>query len=78
MSGARLGDPGRRPGFPGPRAVWEDVRYEHFARRRHPLPAGFHRFSVRNTFRFRHDPLNLLLEGHERFGPMFGVRISEP
>jgi cytochrome P450 len=72
---ARLGDPGRRPGFPGPRAVWEDVRYEHFASKRHPLPRGFHRISARNTFRFRHDPLGLLLEGHERFGPIFGLRI---
>lgn len=40
-----------------------------------PFPAGANRVSVRTTWRFRHDVLNLLLENYERHGPIYGVRI---
>ena len=76
MSGtARIGDPGPRPAFPGPRAVLSDVREERRALRRAPFPEGENRFSLRNTARFRRDPLNLLRDSYERHGPVFGMRI---
>ena len=76
MSGAaRIGDPGPRPAHPGPRAVYSDIRQERQALRRMPLPPGENRFSFRNTWRFRRDVLNLLLENYERHGPIFGFRI---
>ncbi len=76
MAGAsRLGDPGPRPAFPGPWAVADDLRRERRARRRGAFPPGLNRVSARTTWRFRHDPLNLLLECYRRYGPAFGVRI---
>lgn len=76
MSGAaRIGDPGPRPAFPGPLAVYSDLRDERRALRRMPFPAGENRFSFHNTWRFRRDVLNLLLESYESHGPIFGFRI---
>ncbi len=72
---ASIGDPGARPAFPGPLALVADLRDERRAARRLPLPAGENRVSPRNTWRFRRDPLRLLLEGYQRHGPIFGVRI---
>jgi cytochrome P450 len=71
----RIGDPGPRPAFPGPWALFADLRNEHQARRRGPFPRGEHRPSLRNTWRFRHDVLAFLLESYKRHGPVFGVRI---
>ena len=76
MSAAsRLGSPGPRPAFPGPQAVISDIRQERRAKRRAPFPPGENRFNLRNTWRFRHDPLHLLLEAYQRHGPAFGMRI---
>jgi cytochrome P450 len=76
VSGAsRLGSPGPRPAFPGPLAVASDIRQERAARRRLPFPPGENRVSLRNTWRFRHDPLHLLLEAYMRHGPIFGMRV---
>ncbi len=72
---ARIGDPGPRPAFPGPPALASDIRQEREALRRSPFPAGENRVSFRNTWRFRRDPLGLLLENYERHGPIFGMRI---
>ena len=52
-----------------------DFRDEYRARRRGSFPRGDNGFSIRNTWRFRRDPLNLLLESYERYGPIFGMRI---
>jgi cytochrome P450 len=51
------------------------MRQERAARRRLPFPPGENRFSFRNTWRFRHDPLHLLLEAYMRHGPIFGMRV---
>ena len=72
---ARIGDPGPRPAFPGPLAVASDIRREREAQRRMPFPPGENRFSFRNTWRFRRDVLDLLLENYDRHGPIFGMRI---
>lgn len=71
----RIGDPGPRPAFPGPWALPVDLRDELRARRRGPFPAGENRPSLRNTWRFRHDVLDLLRDCYERHGPIFGLRI---
>ena len=70
-----IGDPGPRPAFPGPNALWADLRDERRAKRRGTFPPGDNDFSLRNTLRFRRDPLNLILEGYQRHGPIFGMRI---
>jgi len=76
MSGpARIGDPGPRPAFPGPWAIPADVRDERRAARRGRFPPGENRPSLRNTWRFRHDVLDLLRESYARHGPIFGMRI---
>ncbi len=76
MSGpARVGDPGPRPAFPGPTALWTDIRNERAVRRRASFPPGENGFSLSNTWRFRHDVLNVLLECYQRHGPIFGFRI---
>ena len=72
---SRIGSPGPRPAFPGPLAVYSDVRDERRARRRAPFPAGDNRVSFRNTWGFRREPLSILLDAHERHGPIFGMRI---
>jgi cytochrome P450 len=40
-----------------------------------PFPPGETRFSMARTRRFANDPLPLLLECYERFGPVFTLRI---
>jgi cytochrome P450 len=40
-----------------------------------PFPPGETWFSVRRTRGFSRDPLTLLLEGYERFGPVFTMRV---
>ena len=72
---SRIGSPGPRPAFPGPLTVASDLRDERRARRRAPFPAGENRMSLHNTWRFRRDPLHLLLEAYRRHGPIFGMRI---
>ncbi len=40
-----------------------------------PFPPGETSFSLRRTRRMAQDPLSLLLEGYERYGPVFTMRI---
>jgi cytochrome P450 len=40
-----------------------------------PFPRGETSFSLTRTRRMAHDPLHLLLEGYERYGPVFTMRI---
>jgi cytochrome P450 len=40
-----------------------------------PFPRGWTRFSMRRTSAFSRHPLPLLLEGYERFGPVFTIRV---
>jgi cytochrome P450 len=40
-----------------------------------PFPPGETRFSLARTKRFANDPLSLLLESYERFGPVFTLRL---
>ena len=56
-------------------ALFADFRDEYRARRRGSFPRGENRPSIRTTWRFRHDVLNLLLESYQRHGPIFGLRI---
>jgi cytochrome P450 len=73
--GARLGDPGPRPPSSGPKTMLSDIRQVRAALRRMPMPRGDNDWSLRRTWRARHDVLNLLLEGYYRHGPVFGMRI---
>ncbi len=50
-----------------------DLREEREARV--PFPPGETRFSLRRTRRFAADPLPVLLEAYERFGPVFTLRL---
>ncbi|QEC47065.1 cytochrome P450 [Baekduia soli] len=50
-----------------------DVRRERAAEV--PFPAGDTRFSMARTMRFTRDPLGLLLDAYERYGPVFTLRI---
>jgi cytochrome P450 len=40
-----------------------------------PFPPGETNFSMRRTTRFTNEPLSLLLEAYERFGPIFTLRL---
>jgi cytochrome P450 len=40
-----------------------------------PFPPGDTRFSMRRTTRFARDPLPLLLDAYERYGPVFTIRV---
>lgn len=40
-----------------------------------PFPPGELRFSLRRTNRYVRDPLTVLLEGYERYGPVFTLKI---
>ena len=40
-----------------------------------PFPRGWTRFSMRRTTQFSRTPLPLLLEGYQRFGPVFTIRL---
>jgi cytochrome P450 len=51
----------------------EDLRDERAATV--PFPPGETRFSLKRTGRFANDPLPLLLESYERFGPVFTLRL---
>jgi cytochrome P450 len=55
------------------RRALHDLRVERAAP--FPLPPGETRFSVARTRRFIKDPLELLLEMYERYGPVFTLRI---
>jgi cytochrome P450 len=50
-----------------------DLRYERAASV--PFPPGETRFSMARTRRFAQEPLPLLLESYERFGPIFTLRL---
>ncbi len=54
-------------------AVYGDLREERGASV--PFPPGETRFSLARTRRFANDPLPLLLESYERFGPIFTLRL---
>ncbi len=51
----------------------EDLRDERAARI--PFPPGETRPSLSRTARFAQEPLPMLLEGYERFGPIFTIRL---
>jgi cytochrome P450 len=53
--------------------MFDDLRAEH--RAAVPFPPGETRVSLSRTRRFADDPLGLLLEAYERFGPIFTLRI---
>jgi cytochrome P450 len=53
--------------------VLEDLRHERSATV--PFPPGETRFSIARTRRFADDPLSILLEAYERFGPIFTLRL---
>jgi cytochrome P450 len=53
--------------------LWQDVRDER--RSDGEYPPGEKRFSLARTRSFEHDPLGLLLESYERFGPVFTLKI---
>jgi cytochrome P450 len=55
------------------RVLLEDVRDERSARV--PYPPGETRFSLPRTRRFAGEPLEMLLESYERFGPVFTLRL---
>jgi cytochrome P450 len=71
----RLGDPGPRPPFPGPRAMVAGIRQARAATKRMPMPRGANNLSLKRTWRARHDVLNLLLESYFEYGAVFGMRI---
>jgi cytochrome P450 len=56
-----------------PRVMLEDLRDERMAPV--PFPPGETSFSLSRTRRFASDPLPLLLESYERFGPIFTLRL---
>jgi retinoid hydroxylase len=53
--------------------VLDDIRDER--RARVPYPPGETRFSLPRTRRFAREPLPMLLESYERFGPVFTLRL---
>lgn len=53
--------------------LWGDLRDERAATV--PFPPGETRFSLARTRRFADDPLPMLLDAYERFGPVFTLRI---
>ena len=53
--------------------LMEDLREER--RARVPFPPGETRFSLPRTRRFAEQPLEMLLESYERFGPVFTLRL---
>lgn len=54
-------------------AMLRDIREERSASV--PFPPGETRVSMTRTRRFANDPLPLLLDAHERFGPVFTLRL---
>jgi len=55
------------------RLMWEDMKADRAATV--PFPPGELGFSIGRTRRYAEDPLNTLLEGYERFGPVFTLKI---
>jgi cytochrome P450 len=55
------------------RRMAEDMRRERAAT--HPFPPGDTRFSMVRTTRFTRDPLTLLLDAYDRYGPVFTQRV---
>ncbi len=55
------------------RVLLDDIRDER--RARVPYPPGETRFSLPRTRRFAAEPLEMLLESYERFGPVFTLRL---
>src|SRR2546423_847665 len=53
--------------------IWDDWRTGHEADV--PFPPGETNFSIARTRRFDRDPLSILLESYERYGPVFTLRI---
>jgi cytochrome P450 len=53
--------------------LWDDTRADRKADV--PFPPGETSFSMKRTSRFDHDPLSVLLEAYERFGPIFTLKI---
>jgi len=57
------------------RVLANDYRAERTAAEQGGLPPGFTDFSWKRTKSFASDPVPLLLDAYERFGPIFSVRI---
>jgi cytochrome P450 len=55
------------------RVLLDDIRDER--RARVPYPPGETRFSLPRTRRFAAEPLEMLLESYERYGPVFTLRL---
>src|ERR1700730_11591469 len=53
--------------------MWQDLRDERAATI--PFPPGHTRVSLARTRRFASDPLPILLDAYERFGPVFTLRL---
>ena len=53
--------------------LWRDIRADRAADA--PWPPGQTRFSMARTRRFDRDPLGLLLECYERYGPIFTLKV---
>jgi cytochrome P450 len=53
--------------------LWQDVRDER--RTDAEFPPGEKSFSLTRTRRFEHDPLSLLVDAYERFGPVFTLKL---
>lgn len=53
--------------------LWDDTRADRKADV--PFPPGETSFSMKRTSRFDHEPLSVLLESYERFGPIFTLKI---
>src|SRR5215212_1480859 len=53
--------------------LWEDMRADR--RADVPWPPGELTFSLSRTKRFDHDPLGVLLQSYERYGPVFTLKI---
>jgi cytochrome P450 len=53
--------------------LWSDIRADRAADA--PWPPGETRFSMARTRRFDRDPLGLLLECYERYGPVFTLKV---
>jgi cytochrome P450 len=54
--------------------ILDDLREERAASV--PFPPGETRFSMARTWRFASEPLAMLLESYERFGPVFTLRLA--
>ena len=53
--------------------LWHDMRADRAAKV--PFPPGEMSFSLARTTRFDRDPLGMLLEGYERYGPVFTIKV---